>query len=734
MLEQAYDHQGAAEPLTRVLMIELEDEELSPAEQVEIYTRVADLRERRLGEPVGAFEALSRAFALQPGSEIVSDELARVSTENGLESEYCELLDGVIPNVLDDTVLASRLMTEVAKLFDERLGNLEKAESSYRRLLDHDPDNPETALPAVEALDRLLTASESWGDLLGVLRIRVRLSGDPEEQLEVLHRMAEIEESLLERPENAIGLFREVLDLDDTDLRALSGLERLYERAENWEELIEILRRRAVGEDSSDMRRDIYLRVARLFEEQLEDAEEAIAAFNQVNDEVGPDREALAALARLYRDAERWRDLLDVYEAEEPLIADQQERADMLFRMGDLLRARLAEPEQAVDRLGETLAIDPSHGEARSSLEEMLDTPVKLEAIRILRPIYEGEGDFERLLRFSDIQAQEADDPLDRSNVLREAAEVAEVGLDDQQRAFQLLGRAFRDGTASPDLLSIIDNLERLAAQVDGYASLVDLYREVGPDILDGDIQVRCNLRAAEIAYSILEDFDVAREYYVKVLDMDGENTEAMGALERIYETGEQWLELFEIYRRKAQIAVDESERRDILFKQARVCEVNLEDISGSTQTYENILESDPTNAAAMEALERLYPKSERWADLMDLLDRRVELEPAGQVDLLHQLGSLAEDKLGDYDRSLDYFRRAIETDPNHTQTLTALESAMEDEDRRGRVAEILEPVYKLHGDWSKLAGALDARLEHCDDPYERKELLRQIGTVYEEQ
>jgi tetratricopeptide (TPR) repeat protein len=734
VLEKTYDLQGAAEPLARVLMIELEDEELPVPEQVEIITRVADLRERRLGDANGAFTALSNAFKLEPSNEMVAGEIERIADENGLQSEYCDLLDSVIPDVLDNTILAAKLMTDVARLYDERLGNLEKAEVAYRRLLDNDPDNPETALPAVEALDRLLTASESWDDLLAVLRVRVKLIGDPDEQKEVLHRMAELEESLLDRPHKAIEVYREVLDIDDTDLRALSGLERLYEREENWPELIEILRRRALGEDSSDMRRDIYLRVARLFEEQLDDREEAIAAFTQVTDEVGPDRDAHQALARLYEAAERWRDLLDIYEAEEPLVDDPQERAQMLYRMGDLLRARLDEPERAVERLGETLAIDQQHAEARASLEAMLDSPVKLEAIRILRPIFEGEGDFERLLRFSEIQAQEADDPLERSQVFREAAEVAEVGLDDQQRAFELLGRAFRDGTASPDLPRVIDDLERLAALVEGYQVLVGLYREVGPDILDGDLQVRCNLRAADIAYNILEDFDVAREYYVKVLDMDGENAEAMTALERIYEAGELYLELFDIYRRKVQIAYDESERRDILFKQARVCELNLDDVSGATQTYETILDSDPTNAEAMEALERLYPKSERWADLMDLLDRRVELQPDGQVDLLHRLGSLAEDKLGDYERALDYLSRALEADPNHVETLSALEAAMDDDARRGRVAEILEPVYKQRGDWSKLAGALDARLEFCDDPLERKELLGQIGTVYEEQ
>ena len=48
----------------------------------------------------------------------------------------------------------------------------------------------------------------------------------------------------------------------------------------------------------------------------------------------------------------------------------------MLFRMGDLLRARLAEPEQAVDRLGETLGIDPSHADAEGTPDAELSRRV----------------------------------------------------------------------------------------------------------------------------------------------------------------------------------------------------------------------------------------------------------------------------------------------------------------------------------------------------------------------
>ena len=734
VLARNYEHQGAAEPLARVLMIALEDPEMEPSERVEVLTRVADLRERRLGDPDGAFEALSVAFVAEPDNEYVSEEISRVAAENGMESVLCDLLDEVIPNTLDDPALATSLMAQAARIYDERLGDLEKAEQAYRRLLEFDKDNPETALPAVEALDRLLTGKEAWQELLDVLRVKVTLCGDPMDQKDILHRMAEIEESILERPKAAVTLFAEILEIDEADMPALFGLERLYDRLEEWIDLIEVLRKRALIESSADARTELYLRVARLFEERLEDVDEAIAAYNQVCDEAGPDAEAQNALARLYQATSRWQDLYDVREAQEPLLDDQTARAQMLFEMGDLLRTKLNDPDRAVEKLGQALEIDPSHGEARASLEALLDTPVKLEVIRILRPLCEAEGNYEKLLRFADIQSKEADDPLERSRVLREAAEVAEVGLEDMDRAFTLLGRAFRDGTASPDLPALIDNMERVASHVDGFDTLVDLYRDVAPDILDGDLQIRCYLRAAEIAHTIIEDLPTAREYYVKVLDMDGENERAMNALEEIYQAQEQYLELFEIYRRKVQNAYDDDLRREILFKQARVCEVNLEDISGATQTYETILETEPDNEAAMEALERLYPQSERWADLMDLLDRRVEMGTGDPVELLHRLGGLAHEKLGDEERALDYFARALELNPHHEPTIASLEAGLEDEAHRGRVAEILEPVYKRQGDWAKLASTLDARLEFCDDPMERKELLRTIGTVYEEQ
>ncbi|MCP4602512.1 MAG: tetratricopeptide repeat protein [Proteobacteria bacterium] len=733
VLAQTYEHQGAAEPLTRVLMIELENKNLDDVEKVEILTSVAKLRERRLNNSQGAFDALAQAFSLDPSNEEARDELARLAAENDLNNRYAQVLDKAIPSIEDDIALAAQIISETARLYDEQLGDLTRAEITYRRLLDLDPDNPETAMPAVRALERILSGGESWEQLLDVLRIKVKFTDEPLQRKEILHRMAEIEESMLEQIPKAVELYKEILEYDDTDTNALFGLERLYERQEQWNDLIAVLQRRAISETAAGVRRDLLYRVARLFEEQIEDIDEAIAAYIQVGEDAGPDRESLSALARLYKKTKRFRDLLDVYESEEQIVGSHEERVALLFRMGDLLRTKLDEPEQAVARLGEALAIDTFHVEARKSLEAMLESSVRTEAIQILRPIYEKESAYEQLLKCDEIEVEETEDPLERARVLCHAAEVAEIGLEQPNRAFELFSRAFRDGIADFNLKRIIDDMERLSETVDGHKELTELYREVGPDIMDGDLQVHCNLKVAQIAYTELQDLDLAREYYVKVLDADSENNVAVNALEEIYETSERWLDLLEIYRRKAQYTTDEENRRSILFKQALVCENNLDDISGAISTYESILESE-NNARAIEALARLYPKADRWADLMGLLEKRVELADGEPVDLLHRLGKLAEEKLGDNERALEYFSRVLEIDTSHAETLESLEQAMDDDARRGRVAKILKPVYKASGDWTKLVGALEAQLEYSDDPEERKTLLREIGTLHEEQ
>lgn len=735
ILEKTYEAQGAAEQLARVLMIEIREPGIGDDAKIDILTRTADLRERRLRDSSGAFEVLKDALILDPANEYVRSEIKRVAEQYSLNARFAEALELVIPNVADDSALSVELILTVARLYDEKIGDFGKAETAFRKLLDLDRENPETALTAIAALDRMLSARESFEQLLEVLRVKSRLVFDIEEKKAIFHRMAEIEESVLARTTNAVSLFQEILELDDRNIPAMFGLERLYEQQKNWPALVGILKQRSDAVSDAVERRNLVYRTAVLLEEKLEDVDEAIACYNQVNIESGPDLDALHALQRLFSKSERWSDLFEVYESEESIVSDITQRAVLSYKMGELLRTHLEDPERAVEKLGETLRLDISHQDARSALEAMLDGAVRKEAIALLRPIYETEANFEQIIKCDEIMAEEVDDFVTKTHLLRHAAQIAENGIGSKERAFAFMGKAFRFGAAVPEIVGqIVADLERLSADVGGNVKLVELYREVTPDIMDGELQIKCNLRVADIAYRELGDTDLAREYYVKVLDIDGESFAAMDSLEVIYEEEQQYIDLFEIYRRKVQTVTDEGRRTEILFKQAKVCEHKLDDISGAINTYETILTSAPQNKEAQASLERLYPKAELWTDLMNLLEKRAETESDARADLLFRLGTLAEERMGDDERALDYYSRVLVVNPLHQGTLEALEAAMEDDAKRGRVAAILEPVYKRNGDWGKLVRALEARLEFSDDVEERKQLLSQMGTRYEEQ
>ncbi|MBN2342252.1 MAG: tetratricopeptide repeat protein [Deltaproteobacteria bacterium] len=733
LLSVNYEHQGAAGPLANVLMIMLEDKDLDAAEKVDILLKVANIRERRLGDEQGAFDALGAALKAEPDNNSVFGELSRLAVEQNFNEQFCDLLNDVVKKI-DDDLLIPKFMLAVAETYDERIGDLGKAQQAYMRLLDYDPESLDTAIPSIDALDRIYSGEQNIEELLTILRTKVDLLSSPEEQKEVLHRMAGLEETMQDNAANAIDLFKEILEIDDTDIQAMSGLERLYTLEENWTQLISVLQNRAMYENDVDRRRDLLLRVAGLFEEKLEKLGEAIDAYTQANDETGAHLTSLAALEKLYTKTERWSDLFDSYQLQLPLVDDDAEKADLYYKIGYVLEDHLNEPEDAVVQFGMALEIDPRHVDTRLGLERLLETSAKSAAIDLLKPIAEAEGNHVQLVKYLIIQADLADDPQEKSELFARAAEISEVGLDDTNQAFEFYCKAVRHGSANAELNELLDNVERLMDMVGGQKQVATLYAEVAPDVLDGDLQVRCYLQVAELSYRQLDDVSTAREYYLKIMDANAENEEAMNALEEIYRASEEYLELFEIYRQKVQNVFDDDLRKDILFKQAQVCEDKLDDISGAVQTYESILEIDQTNAEAIASLERLYPQEDRWNDLVELLENRRSNEPQNSVELACRLGQLIHDKLGDEDHAFDVFREALTENPEHGQSIALLESYMQDEDQRGRVAELLEPVYSHQGNWEKLAEVLDARLETCDDTIERKELLQRIGTVYEEQ
>jgi tetratricopeptide (TPR) repeat protein len=735
VLEGVYTHQDEVADLVRVLEIRLEFA-LDGDERRELVRRIAVLRDERLRDDPGAFESYARLLPLDPDDERARTCLLDIARRIGAYARAVEVLSATAAEALVPFPRADILM-DVARLYETQLGEVAKAEAVYGQVLRLAPEDATIALPACRALERIYAASGDDRRLCDVLRLEVRLEGSSEARRVLRGRIGELCEAVLDDAEGAIEAWRDCLEDDPGDRQALAALDRLYERTSNWRALVEVLRATERLADDPNVRRQVLVRIAAILADKLGDVGEAILAYRTVVDDFGMEIGSLAALAGLYAQAGRWQDLADTLEAEIDLAEGSADKIQLLARLGDVRQTKLSEQSRAVEAYRQALMLDPSHESCRAALEVLLDDEtVRREAATILRPLYEADGLHRKLLKVLDIETLYAESSADKLATIAQASRVAELSLSDAGLAFSYAANGLREAVAEPDLPQWVERAERLASEIGKYADLVDLLRSVVGEILDEELQLEITLRIADIARSQLSDLSLAKTYYVKALDIRSDDRRALVALESLYQETGSHVALLEILERCTDVAESDDERRTLLFKQARLCDEKLSDVRGAIGVYERILDLglDPD---ALAALERLYTHAQRWDDLIALYERQLgsDVVPASRrADIHHALGRVYEAHMGEFVRAFDEYRAALEVEPMHAATVSALESLMAGGEHAARAAEMLEPVYMSRLDWRRVMSTLQARLDASQDPDERRSLLQRLAKMQEEQ
>jgi tetratricopeptide (TPR) repeat protein len=696
---------------------------------------VAQLRDERLRDDAGALEAFGRLLPLDPDDAVARRRTLEIAKRLGAHERVAGVLTATAA-AAEAPLPRAEILMDVARLHETQLGDLSRAEAAYRQVLQLAPRDMSIALPACRALDRLYLHGDGR-QLREILQIEIELEDDPGVQRELRARLGELCEVTLGDPLGAIEPWRARLDADGGDIEALTALDRLYERTQKWRELVDILRAREQLTTDPAARRALLGRIATTLADRLADIDEAILAYRVVMDEFGADRGSFSSLAMLYETADRWGELADTLEADLSLTELPADKLAVLARLGDVRHRKLADVPGAIEAYSQALTIEPSHPGCRAALEAMLGDPMaRREAAAILRPLYEGDGQNEKLLRVLEIGVECAESVADRLAMLAQAARVSEGPLSDPGRAFSYVARGLREAVADPDLPRWIEHAEGLAAASGKYVELVGLLRSAVDDMVDGDLQLEVVLRIADVSRSRLGETSLAKEYYSRALDLRGDDARALSALESLYEETQDYPALLEIVRRRADGATTEDERKALLFKQARICDEKLGDARAAIGVYEEILDLGADNQA-VQALERLYALDEQWDHLISLYERQIAAPGASnerKAALHHALGTVLEKRIADFDRAFDEYGSALSLDSRHPQTVASLEALMAQRSYAARAATMLEPVYLARLDWRRVMATLEARLDVSQDPDERRGILRRLSKLREEQ
>jgi hypothetical protein len=460
-LEPLFETDGQWDKLAQMLRVQREamPSEKSP-EAAALLSRIAGLLEGKLQKAGEAFVAYREALRLDPADARNRENVERLASSLGRFEDLASAWEEAFLAADEDNLaLRGDLLRRAAELYDTKLAAPERAKDAWRRLLDLDATSLDTARPATTALARLYEQAGQWPELIEILRRQVEWAQGSEKK-ELLYRIGEIQRGLLADARAAVATYREVLESDGQDERALDALEAIHNAKGEWRDLIEILRRRVDLTQDKAVRRDLLWRIAEVIEKKLSDRDEAITAYHVILDERADDLPTLDALARLYGQAEQHSDLLEILERRLPLTQQIDERVALRTRMAKLLEGPLRRSDSALEVYRDILGEAPSHQVARAGLEDLLDNDLlRLRAAEVLEPIYVQLEDVRAQVTLSELLATYLPDVQERISRLRQVA-ILRNTLQEPTAALDALSRAARLGVGEavlPDLLDLIE-------------------------------------------------------------------------------------------------------------------------------------------------------------------------------------------------------------------------------------------------------------------------------------
>ncbi len=651
--------------------------------------RVVLLREHgmllaeHLNDPRRARTVLEQAQALRPDDADVTYELAKLYEQSRQWDRAIELRARVAELVKDGRRQAA-MYFEIGQIEEGKRNDEVAALAAYERAARTD----ERALDPLRAQQGLHRKARRPERLLALLAQELTRGVEPSRRLAIQLESGKLHEEARD-PERALAAYDDALSIDAADQQALAGVDRVarghdrwrelataYRRAPrtlanlrvlaealehvgDWTELAEV-RQAEIEQTPAPERPRLAASLARMAEDKLGDVETAIR-FHQIAAQGGTSHDSHRDLTRLLERTERWPDLAVALERELAAApsANVDAQVEILSRLGQLREDKLAKPADAA------LAYE-------SILERR---PQYVPALEALERLYERLGRDKDLMRVLEARA---DSTIDKSERAQLHARIAQVKQNrgDPDGAIVAYTASF---LADPANREVFTSLEKLCYKHERWTSAMKLYQSA-IDLVESGASRAYRLgdlyaRRGQVQLQYLGELDAAAASYVKVVEIDPENDTSVKFLESIYSQKSDWSGLIGVYEKRASLTRDDERRLESLRRAARVAAAKMRDFGEAARLYQHILDIDPSDTEALDALERWYERNQDWAKLVEVLRHRLATAPAGDAatTLLKRIAQISEDGLRDEGRAVEHYRRILEIAPANKEALEAL-------------------------------------------------------------
>ncbi|MES1204848.1 MAG: hypothetical protein ABUS79_02820, partial [Pseudomonadota bacterium] len=219
--------------------------------------------------------------------------------------------------------------------------------------------------------------------------------------------------------------------------------------------------------------------------------------------------------------------------------------------------------------------------------------------------------------------------------------------------------------------------------------------------------------RTALLYDQSLKQRDRAIDAWRAVLDIDDGDMDALDALGRLYVANLAWRDLAGILQRKIELTTDPQDLRLMRLTNARLFDERLSDPQEALAQLRAILDIAPSDAEALEFLDRILTREGQHADLLEVLDQRaaIEADPPVRAAIAVRAARLLGDELSDVEGAIGRYREIVLTSPDNEEAREALWRIARGDDFRSAAVVALEPLLRAGAAVPELVDLLELKL-----------------------
>ena len=643
-LEPYYTKKGDNEKLAQLLKSRIDVTE-DNFDSISLLKQLAQIQLESLHDEKAAFDSYVQALAKDPADTDTIAHVEEIATSRELWNDLADAYKLVIDVTSDDTEKAN-LLTKYARVLSDKLYRRDDAIAALNDILSIDAEN----IGALKHLEEIYTAAADNEALLDTKAKIAALTFEMDQQKAILYQCADLALNKLGQNERGTQFLEKIVEIDDTAIDAINPLIVLYDESKQYDKLADLLNKKLLTITDSDEKFETYKHLAKVSDENLNDAAGAIEAWRNALD-IKRIPEVYSALEALYIKHDQYQELDDLYLSQLDDATSAHQKADLRIKRAKIAHENFSDDMQAADLLKDALHDDPSNADAFN----MLDS------------IYSNSGNFQELFDLLNDQIASATDPDVTVTLNIRKAKLAATHLGDVDTAIASLTNVLN---AQPNNLEAINSLIDIHTQQKSYdLALGMLKRKL--DCMDSDEKkavVCCDvadlLRAANWGTAQVE------QSYNQALSFDKKNETALNALLAIAAEANNTQKQIELLNIKADNQTSDDERIEILYKIADTADRDPNCYRDAAEALNKIYSGKRDDIELGERVINAYLKANDANSatpiLKDIIDQLVESKQNKKLPPFYSLQGRMFKQQGDIDAARQAFEAAYAIDKNN--------------------------------------------------------------------